>query len=537
MIPESTQALLEFKRTSPNNCGAFKLFAPMDKHAVVWVMDEAFIGGTSISISPNVKRVVCLCSDLESARIIKERISETEIENISIVIGRPDTPPFRKNSFNMICFHGMKNVNGQVMMIDQPILDTLQNMGILYFSFEYKKEEGIDNIFKRFRANDVERKLIDNGMKKIKVIQHYESFSNLHYVRAFATKKKKNIKEIYEYVKDRIKGDNRGYIYRKSDDHSKNVISLIQRIKSDIEGRIKIKLKSETFVWIGSTGSLVADFGKVIVRMPQCRDSENYCIRNFEMLQNLDRCNGDVLIPKPIYVGCIDGQVYYAESKISGISMDINQVHQNLIPHVLRQASSFLKTTCFLSGYLDEQSSKHLIEKPFNQISNILTDPHNKILNAVYTNIIDLLAHITLPNVICHGDYKFSNFICSQKKELNLSGVIDWEFSSNPGLPLYDLITLIVWNEERDDVDEYRIAQRIWNLASSDAINPLVVDYLNALNIDIKYLQPLLILSMITYLNHSFDIKVKQKDCWYREMIIGCLIPACESIYKNYFNN
>jgi hypothetical protein len=96
-----------------------------------------------------------------------------------------------------------------------------------------------------------------------------------------------------------------------------------------------------------------------------------------------------------------------------------------------------------------------------------------------------------------------------------------------PGLAMYDLFTLIIWNKMSQN-DGFRIVQRYWDLVNTDNINPLLLNYLEKMHIDSNLIKSLALISMFTYLNKTFSFEVKEKEFWYREMLTESLIPTCK---------
>lgn len=532
MIPESTKKMIERNRNRVSACGAFKLFLPIPKRATVLVMDETFIGGTSIALSHHVEYVVCLCSNSQYAKFIQFRIRSLNIKNIYIVVGELSDVPFKKETFKIACLHGVKYSSSYstFVLYFNEIRSIIKKGGIFYLSFELITTSIFTKLMKGVIKISVEMKLGTLDFKKLCTVQHYESFSNLHYVRIFKRNGIKRIREIYDNTKDKIKGDIAGYIFQKNSRlcDVESFKTLTQIIEADIAIKNNIKLRSGTLARIGSTGSLVVDYGSTIVRLPQSESAEKYCSRNYEMLKKLSYTDNSILTPLPITQGCVCGQLYYAESKIDGISLDNRQISLELIPHIIHQAYNLLINTDFTGCRSKDFVNQEIIESLFEIIGKGLIKTDSDILTKVSIEIKKLISINSLPLVTCHGDFKFSNFICSKNPEINFVGVIDWEFSSNRGLPLYDLITLLIWNgKERNDT-EYRLAKRMWELTDSSIVDPLIYDYMEKLKINIELLKPITILSMITYLNNAFYQEIKDTECWYREMVTECLIPACK---------
>jgi hypothetical protein len=531
MIPETAKEIIEVRRVSISACGATKLYLPLQDNHRVFVKDDDYLGGLSMAISHHVLSVVCLCEKQEDAERIKKRINSEKISNIQVIIGTLDTIPFNPNSFDMVCIHGLLLPSDEVPFKLKSIDSILIEGGMFYFSF-YKNPEMLKSKFKLWPLKArVEKYIKDNGFEKKGTLQHYESFSNLYFVRIFKPSMFKNLRIFYKYCKSKLNDDNCGFIFQKkgASFRTQQTNLLISRIKTDIEAKIRIKLKAEELIRIGSNDSLVVDFGPVIVRLPQTDTAENFCYNNFETLKILARETIPVQIPIPLANGEVDKQRYFVESKLVGVSLDTSRCLTKQVPSIIQQAYNFLINPCLLLGSIDASDFERLVNIPFAVIGERLTSSDSLILGEVYKKIKAIIFVISLPKVICHGDFKFSNFICSRNPEPMLLGIIDWECSSVPGLPLYDLFTMLVWSKRCDQNDsEYRVAQRIWNLVSSADIDPMLLCYMEALHIDSRLLKPLSILSMIVYLNNNFYPEVRNGESWYQEMVTGCLIPACE---------
>jgi hypothetical protein len=244
------------------------------------------------------------------------------------------------------------SVNGEIDI--EAIHNLLSYNGIFCISFEkiigskkWNLKIKIERMIKRF------------GFKKIAFLQYYNSFSNPHFVRIFDLSNSLNFFMLYEYIKDRFKGENCGIVFKKNGEGEKDNINnrtIIDRIKVEIEKRIDFRLKKGTVIWVGSTGSLIADLGKVIVRLPQTNKAESYCANNMNMLTILNNIKTSIKVPVPLLNGEVAGQAYYVESKIDGVSLDTYRVESEYVDLVIEQAFQFLIDPCMIVGAIDSRN-------------------------------------------------------------------------------------------------------------------------------------------------------------------------------------
>jgi hypothetical protein len=534
MIPETAQEINEIRRVSVSSCGAIKLYLPLQSKNRVFVKDDDYLGGLSIAISRHVASVVCLCEKQEDAERIKNRIISEKISNIQVIIGTLDAIPFTSKSFDMVCLHGMLLPSDEVPVKLKSIDSILIEGGMFYFSF-YINIETVKSKFKLWSLKTrVEKYIKGDGYEKKGTLQYYESFSNLYFVRIFKPGVFKNLRIFYKYCKSKLNDENCGFIFQKkgASFRTQQTNLLISRIKTDIEAKTRIKLKVEELIRIGSNDSLVVDFGLVIVRLPQTETAEKYCSNNFEILEILACEKLPVQLPLPLTKGVVDRQRYFVESKIVGVSLDTSMSLTAPNNSIIQQAYNSLINPCFLLGTIDSSDFERLVNIPFAVIRERLKSRDDLIVGKTCQRIQKIILETSLPKVICHGDFKFSNFICSRNPEPRLLGIIDWECSSVPGLPMYDIFTMLVWNGYKQNDLEYRFVKRLWNLVNSEIIDSLLLNYMEALHIDSRLLKPLSLLSMIVYLNNYFYPEVRNTESWYYEMVSGCLIPSCEQFLK-----
>lgn len=125
------------------------------------------------------------------------------------------------------------------------------------------------------------------------------------------------------------------------------------------------------------------------------------------------------------------------------------------------------------------------------------------------------LEGLTLPLVWMHGDYKIENVIYDPATR-QISGIIDWEHALIPGLPLLDVLFLIVFN---------RIARGSHHIEAIDALfaqdrldereRARVERYCDALDIPVRALRALNALFLAHHIGHRIHM-YPDADSWER---------------------
>jgi len=271
---------------------------------------------------------------------------------------------------------------------------------------------------------------------------------------------------------------------------------FIRKIRKKIEEKYGLELEDPSLLRIGSTGSLVLDCGLYIVRLPQTNSACNFCITNFKMLTEIGNYNLSISTPKPIVQGCINGQNFFVESKINGISMDLYKLSSKNSSKVLNEAISFLTDKKIIFGNMDKKKFSLLVKYQIDQICLILKKEHQLLMKNIIQLMHDKFIGKDLPIVLCHGDFKFSNFLCNNDMQNQLVGIIDWEYGVAQGLPLFDLATLLIWNVKPWSASGQTMAKRFVSFTNSSD-NLLVISYLKSMKISRSLLIPLSIMFII----------------------------------------
>ena len=132
-----------------------------------------------------------------------------------------------------------------------------------------------------------------------------------------------------------------------------------------------------------------------------------------------------------------------------------------------------------------------------------------------------------LPCVRFHGDYKVENVMVDSSSD-EITGVIDWELSRAPGLPLLDMIYLLVYNRVINGSDWYSAFQEIALQSRRDQPEQAVWEgYLRCIPIAADMLPALYVLFVIHQIGCRLFIDLSRPG---REQEMYDMIQSLEKI-------
>lgn len=515
--------------------GAYKFYLPLVPEEWVLVCGlETAKGG--VSIAPHVTNVVCYCEDHHVAMHGLKEVQKSEYrDRISFVVGKLDSLPFKKESIRTTCYHG---INGEgdrhLVTVGWNFIDliveshrVLKTNGICYISFFYVRRCFLKRTKQLF---DFDKLYRVKGFDWSGMIVYYPSFDKPSFVQGIEKTDLRNIKKLFFYIKTYLFGKTWGRVFEKKSTSGVALrnISFISRITRHILDKYNISLRELKKFWIGSTGSVIAEFDHHIIRFPQTQEALEHTLNNFRCLTILQQHRLKSFVPSPLAQGKVENQFFFVESKIAGISLDCYHPSEETAIGVVRQAFELLVHKTLIKKVVKKNMIRHLLVTETEKLNVKLTKEHQLLVTETLHQIWLLFQKHSLPEVVCHGDYKFSNFIIDRKSNPQLIGIIDWELSVSPGLPLYDLLTLLVFNVKPWSDYDSRAMHRLKHLVISSEREPLIFDYMKQLEINFDFFRPLGILSMVIFINKHFPITFLEKNV-YHEMIDDCLVPVCES--------
>jgi hypothetical protein len=283
--------------------------------------------------------------------------------------------------------------------------------------------------------------------------------------------------------------------------------SFLECIQHEVQQSFRTPLRWERIFFANPAGmTVIARRGdttdRIIVRIPLSSEAQAQHQRNYQNLQILSlRAINGLNTPQPFAYGESNGYSYSVETAVPGISISARQLRND---HSYRKVLA-AATTAILSLHLETRrhrtlSADHLIrlvEGPLALASTVLTGQTGaEYLPQIAAAIRTGLQGAAIPLVFMHGDYTVDNV-----RFLNgaVSGVFDWDLGSPCGLPLLDLLYLIVSSElirSHGNIAE-AFARKCVLLDLDDTERTQVRRYCSALGIGSDLVRPLALLTWI----------------------------------------
>ena len=272
-----------------------------------------------------------------------------------------------------------------------------------------------------------------------------------------------------------------------------------------------------------------------IVRLPLTKTSATRCQRGVDALQTLSgrRTVLSGLVPSVLGHGVFCDQPYFIESLIPG--RVIASPQPAALGRVVREAASLLTLfhqetaqPCFIDRTVFSR-----ISSPF--ISTIL--PHIKGSDAQksFGYIMDVMRErwlgVTLPLVFSHGDFQADNMILNPDT-LRIQGVIDWDLSNDPALPLLDLLYLFLYAETmlgRGHFEDIFMRQ-FFPLRLDNGTMTVIDNYCRAIGISSDDILPLLIFFWLHHVAFRLERVWRQLDRWMDQSFYPILLKVYETV-------
>ncbi len=518
----------------PVRNGLFKFFMSFQQNANVLVNDTSQ-GGTALSLAPHVRKVICYCRNYNQAIVIKERINKKGVHNIYLVVGRMHELPFSNLCFNNICFHKLNiteysSGDRRESLDFHEIVRSLDILGEFYMNFG-KVQVGsfIERIF-RIKLKDILKKNAKSGLSKIKNIEYFPNVKKIYLVRQVDNSSfLKQLADLKSNIKIRYLRDNYSAIYMNKSGVSNKYRfpTLLESIMSELRRDIGSDLTQPNLIRLGSAESVVADFGQIIVRLPQTDIGRLRCSNNFDVLSTLKKCELPVVVPKPLKKGFYQGQYYFAETKINGLSLDLHPPNISRKQIISEEVEMFLKSNAMRVGNIDPHSCSILIDEEIRVIIPFLmNDNKNKFLD-VAAKIREEFLYNQLPLFIQHGDFKYSNIICDHNSKI--TGIIDWDLAKIPGLPMVDFITF--QHLQENIYKKMNPVHYLHELINEPIKDPKIIRFGEYLQLSHNIISMTAFIALVKYLNdHFYNVEIKQSPQWHNQVIQRYLIPSCEAI-------
>jgi aminoglycoside phosphotransferase (APT) family kinase protein len=135
------------------------------------------------------------------------------------------------------------------------------------------------------------------------------------------------------------------------------------------------------------------------------------------------------------------------------------------------------------------------------------------------------LADFHLPLVQTHGDFNPSNiFYCP--KSGKITGLIDWDTAEHAGLPVLDLLHLLlnITRRRRGLSIGKKVGELLTTSSWSAEEDAVLTEYMNTVGVEHRFLKPLLVL----YWSRHVCVHIKYRsgpldEAWENENVLGML--------------
>lgn len=207
-----------------------------------------------------------------------------------------------------------------------------------------------------------------------------------------------------------------------------------------------LKLKGVQRIFHGNPNTLVIITKEQIIRVPLDEFSLQRCQNNKHILNELKNTDIASFIPKFIEKGSINDSTYFIESKLPGRAIDLPI---SKMDYIVEKASDFI--TQFHKGtskeiVIDDIAFNKLVSCDLVCLASFLNPEYVNKLHRIERKFKNQLLGKKLKTVWFHGDFKIEN-VLFDIKEWEITGVIDWDLSKHQGLPLLDIIYLLIYKE------------------------------------------------------------------------------------------
>jgi hypothetical protein len=384
-----------------------------------------------------------MCDSLTTALNVRSFYSRHGVTNIRVLVADRKKRNFGDSAFSHFCAHDLEpREGGRSKSDDASLLEVIEPSltpgGQAYVSRQYLKSE---NWITRITSGENYR--IPTSFEKVADVEHYGGFNFPPYVKYFRQFSP-------AAFKFKLRGENTGTVYSKGRRAAHGRGRLIDQVRQGIESRIGRSLPISNLVRIGSGASLVVDFGSVIARIPQDREAATLCQRNNSSLKKMVEMDVTIPAPKAMCEVSIGGAPVFVESKIEGYSLDIRRdLADKFSGRVLLDAREWLVSEEFRVGRVDDALLDDLVRPPLQRLMDIIGVRYRDMAENFLVAAKACLLNDNIATVIEHGDFKDSNFLVA-KATGRIIGMIDWDRSSIPGLPLRDFLYMQSYSKSRD---------------------------------------------------------------------------------------
>lgn len=534
------------------------------------IIFDTTLGTITESIAPHAALIYCLHSDQMVLKCIRKRLMEKGLSNVNYIqISDILQIPFKDGFFDLVIMHDMEASISKLDMTSESFKDrfvffleeakrVIRPSGSLFlssynrFSFNIlwrkfiEKIEGnqTGNIKPYFLARTVIKYITKTGFNSVRMLCVNPSLLNIKEVIDPALFKRKiKLGSLRKIVKTLLFGNKSltpAFIVIASRKACNSFLKDL--LESEVLGKKSWKVEKyiirdmQSMVIATSNGGK-GDYDKIVIKLPLSQKSSKFSKQNMRNITKLSDRLSYSKVPIPLGEGIYNGQAYYIESLVKGITIDY---HIDTFQHAFSSATDILiefnrKTLAWCK--LDDLSFKNMFSTYMDGLRDILKDENCFNINGLEEYLKKKLLGKNIPLVWQHGDFSFENLLIDPE-HATINGIIDWDISEREGLPLIDLLHLIVSKRRIIEKREFMncILDVIIKQKFDDMEKEALQKYLKALDIDNEVVPALIIMYWI----HHITVRIRREYIksyppWVK---LGILEPLklINSLYIGYSN-
>ncbi len=449
----------------------FLLDIPNNHGSALVIGDELGIKGMNLSRS--FKSVVILEQNVKRLIFFENATKQFEITNVLLVKGNLNCSlPFHDDTFSSIFITPIISYlskSSQTFLISE-VYRVMQQDGSLFLLSENKFSylrvkcllKGQENDYsKTFRsAKGYESLLKKWGFANITGYIVIPEYNMPREIKQFSGKKEiwntsdSNWKSRVKY--NRFLAPYFGFRALRSQDNNSFIENAISYIKDNrdikdcgnpILEKYLLTPKGNCIVILSDKKSLGSGF---VIKIPTTLLARKHDDFNYQALNEIHE-NKHVsqevksMIPKPIYLGRHNGQIFFAEERKFSKSFGSIDINANDVEFILERASYLItilhKETAFTSIFTETRFT-NMIETKLEYLKKFIAPRFNITFQKIKAYLAEGLIGELIPLVRGHGDYSVVNIIVDGPS-FNINGIIDWDLSKKAYLPLLDILNLI----------------------------------------------------------------------------------------------
>lgn len=511
---ETSQEVDSATRNRQSVNGLFRVFLPLGGARRV-LTDANGIGATALSLAALADHVICLCPNHATATLVTHRARRDGIANVHPVVATLAAVPCRSSSVNHVSLHRVEPpatpppARGAAAALAAEITRVLGDGASLFVSFERRRAHlgPVRRTPRHLRAT------VREFRRRLQVrasVFHYPSLDDISLVE-YVDRRRRRRGDRWLAFRRWVAGTNAGVILEKPPAGSATAI-VLQQVCARVAELTRTTATMPRSVFFGTGGSLVADLGSMIVRLPQHDAAAGRCAANLAALRRLAAGRGLAHAPRPIGEGAIYGQRFFAESRVNGVSMDEAAVAPSIREAIREQAVTLLmdKPAMYVAP-ASRDTIRALVDREFAGVTPFVPRDARHVLERMAARMCGILDERQVPLVVHHGDFKCANFLYATSPHLRLTGVVDWDLASIPGLPLLDLLTL---HFDMPGTSVADLPRSFHALAGTDDVPPVVRRYAIHWGLSAPVVRQLALFTTVKHLNRHFHYSQRARPLW-----------------------